>query len=327
MKTNLQKIGVLTSGGDSPGMNAAIRAVVRTALVNKLKVTGIRRGYEGMMDGDFIPLRSSDVSGIIHQGGTFLKTSRSAAFYTPEGREKAYHQLKNAEIDAVVIIGGEGSFKGALAFSQEWDIPVVGIPGTIDNDINGTDYTIGYDTALNTVVEAIDKLKDTARSHGRIFFVEVMGRKAGLLAINSGIACGAEAILIPESDDDLKQLDDFLRKEYKKKETSGIVVVAEGDEAGGAMKIAEISRTKHPEIDFRVSILGHIQRGGSPTAIDRVNATKMGVASVKALLNNLHGIMIGLINGNVVEVPFAQAVKLSSPVPPDLLEIQQLLNI
>ncbi|MDP2889816.1 MAG: 6-phosphofructokinase, partial [Bacteroidota bacterium] len=280
-RKKLQKIGVFTSGGDAPGMNAAIRAVTRAAIANKLKVVGIRRGYQGMIEGDFIPLKSNDVSGILQTGGTMLKTARSAEFRTPEGREKAYQQLKKAEIDAVVVIGGDGSFTGALVLSQEYDISFVGIPGTIDNDLYGTDYTIGYDTALNTVVEAVDKIKDTARSHGRIFFVEVMGREAGLLALTSGIACGAEVILIPESNEQHSELQKFLKKGYRKKETSGIIMVAEGDEAGGAIKIAEQVRREHPDLDVRVSILGHIQRGGSPTAKDRVNATKMGVAAVE----------------------------------------------
>lgn len=326
-RKKLQKIGVFTSGGDAPGMNAAIRAVTRAALAHKLKVVGIRRGYEGMIDGDFVSLKSSDVSGIMQTGGTILKTARSAEFRTPEGREKAYLQLKKAEIDAVVVIGGDGSFTGALVFSQEYDIPFVGIPGTIDNDIYGTDYTIGYDTALNTVVEAVDKIKDTAHSHGRIFFVEVMGREAGLIALNSGIACGAEVILIPEIKEDESQLDKFLTKGYKSKESSGIVIVAEGEEAGGALKIAKKVEKEHPDLDVRVSILGHIQRGGSPTCVDRVNATKMGVAAVDALLDDQKSIMIGLDNKTIVHVPFNKAVKLNHTIDTNLLEIQKLLNI
>lgn len=326
-RKKLQKIGVLTSGGDAPGMNAAIRAVTRAAIANKLKVVGIRRGYQGMIEGDFISLRSSDVSGILQLGGTMLKTARSAEFRTPEGREKAYQQLKKAEIDAVVVIGGDGSFTGALVMSQEYDIPFVGIPGTIDNDMYGTDYTIGYDTALNTVVEAVDKIKDTARSHGRIFFVEVMGREAGLLALNGGIACGAEVILIPESKGQHDELTKFLNKGYKNKETSGIVMVAEGDEAGGAMKIADDVRKEHPDLDVRVSILGHIQRGGRPTAKDRVNATKMGVAAIDALLDDQKSIMIGLDNEKIVHVPFNKAVKLNHSIDTNLVDIQKLLNI
>ena len=326
-RKKLQKIGVFTSGGDAPGMNAAIRAVTRAAIANKLKVVGIRRGYQGMIEGDFIPLKSSDVSGILQLGGTILKTARSNEFRTPEGREKAYQQLKKAEIDAVVVIGGDGSFTGALVLSQEYDISFVGIPGTIDNDMYGTDYTIGYDTALNTVVEAVDKIKDTARSHGRIFFVEVMGREAGLLALTSGIACGAEVILIPESKEQHEQLKKFLNKGYKNKETSGIIMVAEGDEAGGAIKIAEKVRKEHPDLDVRVSILGHIQRGGSPTAKDRVNATKMGVAAIDALLDDQKSIMIGLDNEKIVHVPFNKAVKLNHTIDTNLLDIQKLLNI
>lgn len=326
-RKKLQKIGVFTSGGDAPGMNAAIRAVTRAAIANKLKVVGIRRGYQGMIEGDFIPLKSNDVSGILQTGGTMLKTARSAEFRTPEGREKAYQQLKKAEIDAVVVIGGDGSFTGALVLSQEYDISFVGIPGTIDNDLYGTDYTIGYDTALNTVVEAVDKIKDTARSHGRIFFVEVMGREAGLLALTSGIACGAEVILIPESNEQHSELQKFLKKGYRKKETSGIIMVAEGDEAGGAIKIAEQVRREHPDLDVRVSILGHIQRGGSPTAKDRVNATKMGVAAIEALLDDQQSIMIGLNNEKIVHVPFNKAVKMNHAIDINLLEIQKLLNI
>jgi len=326
-RKKLQKIGVLTSGGDAPGMNAAIRAVTRAAIANKLKVVGIRRGYQGMIEGDFISLKSTDVSGILQTGGTMLKTARSKEFRTAEGREKAYQQLKKAEIDAVVVIGGDGSFTGALIMSQEYDVPFIGIPGTIDNDIYGTDYTLGYDTALNTVVEAVDKIKDTARSHGRIFFVEVMGREAGLLALNSGIACGAEVILIPEWKESREQLKKFLSKGYKNKETSGIVMVAEGEEAGGALKIAEEVRKEHPDLDVRVSILGHIQRGGRPTAKERVNATKMGVAAIDALLDDQKSIMIGLDNEKIVHVPFNKAVKLNHSIDTDLLDIQKLLNI
>jgi 6-phosphofructokinase 1 len=326
-RKKMQKIGVFTSGGDSPGMNAAIRAVTRAALANKLKVVGIRRGYQGMIEGDFINLKSSDVSGILQLGGTMLKTARSSEFRTAEGREKAFQQLIKADIDAVVAIGGDGTFTGALVFSQEYNFPFIGIPGTIDNDMYGTDYTIGYDTALNTVVEAVDKIKDTARSHGRIFFVEVMGREAGLLALTSGIACGAEVILIPEAKGDYNYLKKFLDKGYKNKETSGIVMVAEGDEAGGAMKIAEDVRISHPDLDVRVSILGHIQRGGSPTAKDRVNATKMGVAAIDALLDDQKSIMIGLNNEKIVHVPFNKAVKLNHTIDTNLLDIQKLLNI
>ena len=325
-KKMIQKIAVFTSGGDAPGMNAAIRAVTRAAIVNKLKVTGIRRGYQGMIEGDFISLKSSDVSGILQVGGTMLQTARSDEFRTAAGREKAFQQLKKAEIDAVVVIGGDGSFTGALVMSQEYNISFIGIPATIDNDMYGTDYTIGYETALNSVVEAVDKIRDTARSHGRIFFVEVMGREAGLLALTSGIACGAEVILIPESNEQHIELEKFLHKGYKKKESSGIIMVAEGDEAGGAMKIAEKVRNEHPDLDVRVSILGHIQRGGSPTAKDRVNATRMGVAAIEALLDDQKSIMIGISNEKIVHVPFNKAVKLNHSIDNNLLEIHKLMN-
>ncbi|HWR01631.1 MAG TPA: 6-phosphofructokinase [Chlorobaculum sp.] len=326
-RSKLQKIGVFTSGGDAPGMNAAIRAVTRAAISNKLKVVGIRRGYQGMIEGDFLPLKSADVSGIIQMGGTILRTARSNEFRTPEGRHKAWLQLQKAGIDAAVVIGGDGSFTGALTMSQEYNISFVGIPGTIDNDMYGTDYTIGYETALNSVMCAVDKIRDTAESHGRIFFIEVMGREAGLLALNSGIACGAEVILIPESKEQHDALNRFLEKGYKKKERSGIIIVAEGDEPGGALKIADQVRRDHPDLDVRVSILGHIQRGGSPTANDRVNATKMGVAAVDALLDDQKSIMIGLDNGKIVHVPFNKAVKLNHSIDCKLLEIQKMLNI
>lgn len=322
----IKKIGLLTSGGDAPGMNAAIRAATRAAIAAGREVAGIRRGYQGMMEGDFVPLHSSDVSGILQLGGTILKTARCKEFRTPEGRSKALRQLKDAAIDAVIVIGGDGSFTGAWVMSQECDIPFVGIPATIDNDMYGTDYTIGYETALNSVVEAVDKIKDTARSHGRIFFVEVMGHEAGLLAMHSGIACGAEVILIPESKAQHDELEKFLARGYRDKESSGIVMVAEGDEAGGAMLIADRVRKEHPDLDVRISILGHIQRGGSPVARDRINATRMGVAAVEALLNDQKSIMIGLDNDQLVHVTFNKAVKLNHSIDTNLLEIHNLLN-
>ncbi|NTW69437.1 MAG: 6-phosphofructokinase [Chlorobiaceae bacterium] len=322
----IKKIALFTSGGDAPGMNAAIRAVTRAAIVNHLEVVGIRRGYQGMIEGDFMPLYASDVSGIMHQGGTMLRTARSDEFRTPEGRRRAYRELKNADIDAVVVIGGDGSFTGALVMSQEYPVSFVGIPATIDNDMFGTDYTIGFETALNTVVEAVDKIRDTARSHGRIFFVEVMGCEAGQLALHSGIACGAEVILIPESQEQGDDLNNFLHNGYKNKESSGIVIVAEGDETGGAMKIAERVCKDHPELEVRVSILGHIQRGGSPTANDRINATRMGVAAIDALIDGQNNIMIGLESDEIVRVPFMNAVKLHHSIDEHLLEIQRMMN-
>jgi 6-phosphofructokinase 1 len=325
-RKGIKKIGVFTSGGDSPGMNAAVRAVTRTALANKLEVVGIRRGYQGMIEGDFVRLRSSDVSGILQLGGTFLQTARSKEFMTEEGRAKAYTNLRKEGIDAVVVIGGDGSFTGALVFSQEYDIPFVGIPGTIDNDMYGTDYTIGYDTALNTIVQAVDKIKDTASSHGRVFFIEVMGRDAGQLALKAGIACGAEVIFIPEVKTQSEVLENFLNKGYKNKKSSGIVMVAEGEKAGGALKMAQETQSQHPDLDVRVSILGHMQRGGSPTGIDRVAATQMGVAAVEALLDDQKSVMVGLKNDKIVHVPFVKVVKLNREIDQDLLAIQRVIN-
>jgi 6-phosphofructokinase 1 len=319
-------LGLLTSGGDAPGMNAAIRAVTRAALANNLKVLGIRSGYQGLIEYNLQQLSATDVSGILHQGGTMLGTARSTAFKTIEGRCKAYNNLKQSAIDALVVIGGDGTFTGAMIFSQEFDIPIVGIPGTIDNDMYGTDYTIGYDTALNTVVQAVDKIKDTALSHGRIFFIEAMGREAGLLALKSGIACGAEVILIPETSVDEQELNKFLEKGIKEKLTSGIVMVAEGDKMGGAFKIAQKVAKEHPRLDVRVSILGHMQRGGSPTAQDRVIASQMGVAAVEALLDDQKSIMIGLQNNKIVHVPFNKTVKSNRPIDSDLLDLHRVLN-
>lgn len=329
-RKKLEKIAVFTSGGDAPGMNAAIRAVTRTAIAHKLKVMGIRHGYQGMIEGDFVTLKARDVSGIIHQGGTILKTARSKEFLTKEGRAKAYENLEREGIDAVVVIGGDGSFSGAMVFSLEYDIPFIGIPGTIDNDLYGTDYTIGYDTALNTVVEAVDKIKDTASSHGRIFFIEVMGREAGQLALSSGIAVGAEAILIPESSsgEQEQEMEKFLRKGYKEKDRSGIIIVAEGGETGRSIKIAEKVAKEYPFLDVRVSILGHIQRGGTPSAKDRIAATKMGVSAIEALLDDQQSIMIGLVkNDRIVHVPFSKAVKLDHSIDKDLLDILRVINI
>jgi 6-phosphofructokinase 1 len=325
-RKGIKKIGVFTSGGDAPGMNAAVRAVTRAAISHKLEVIGIRRGYQGMIEGDFVRLRSNDVSGIMQLGGTFLQTARSAEFRTDEGMAKAYQQLKENEIDAVVVIGGDGSFRGALSFSQQYDIPFIGIPGTIDNDMYGTDYTIGFDTALNTVVEAVDKIKDTASSHGRIFFVEVMGREAGQLALKAGIACGAEVILIPEIQSDEEELSNFLTKGYKNKKRSGIIMVAEGDKAGGAFKLAEKVQREHPDLDVRVSILGHMQRGGNPSAVDRVKATQLGVAAIEALLDDQKSIMIGLRDDKIVHVPMVKVVKMNRGIDDDLLSIHRAIN-
>ena len=310
----------MTSGGDAPGMNAAIRAVTRAGINNNLEVFGIMRGYEGMIEGDIIPMNSETVSGIIQKGGTFLLTARSKRFHEYEGRREAYEQLKRFDIDAVVIIGGDGSFKGANNMSEEFDIPFIGIPGTIDNDLFGTDYTIGFDTALNTVVEAVDKIRDTASSHNRIFFVEVMGREAGFVAINSGIACGAEMIMIPEEKGRLEKARRFLAERARKNKSS-IILVAEGLEEGGAMDIAGLLKPEFPQFDIRVSILGHIQRGGSPSAKDRVIASRMGAAAVEALLDNQKCIMIGLANDKIVHVPLNKTVKMHKTIDQTLIDL------
>ncbi|MDY0198506.1 MAG: 6-phosphofructokinase [Tenuifilaceae bacterium] len=325
-KKEIKCIAVLTSGGDAPGMNAAIRAVTRAALANNVKVFGINYGFQGMIENDFFELDYEDIGGIIGLGGTILKTARCKEFMTYEGREKAYQNLKEKNIDGVVVIGGDGSFKGAAQFSSEFNIPFIGIPGTIDNDINGTDYTIGFDTALNTVVQAVDKIKDTARSHGRIFFVESMGREAGLLALASGLACGAEVILIPEVLEQEEALDRFIHKDLINKKTSGIIMVAEGYKTGGALKIAERVKAQHPDIEARVTILGHIQRGGNPTAQDRITATRMGVAAINSLLAGKENLMIGLKDRAIVEVSFGLAEKAYRPINKEFVDIQEVLT-
>jgi len=321
----IKKIGVLTSGGDSPGMNAAIRAVVRTAVYEGLEVMGIMCGYQGMINADFKPLQAHSVSDIIQRGGTILKTARCEEFRTPEGRAKAYVNLKEAGIDGVVVIGGDGSFTGARLFNEEYDIPFVGIPGTIDNDIFGTDYTIGYDTALNTVVEAVDKIRDTASAHNRMFFVEVMGAEAGFIALYSGIASGAEAIVIPEIKDDARNLKAMF--EGGRKKSSAIIIVAEGDEGGGAFAIAESVKEDFKGFDIRVSVLGHLQRGGSPSAIDRVNASRLGHAAVEALIDAQKSVMVGLANGEITLVPFRKAVKLHKDVNHNLVALAKILSV
>jgi 6-phosphofructokinase 1 len=324
----LKKIGVLTSGGDAPGMNAAIRAVVRAAIYHNLEVVGIKQGYHGLILDRIETMNSKSVSNIIHQGGTVLKSARSKGFRTPEGRKKAYDNLIKHGIDALVVIGGDGTFTGARIFGQEYDIPIVGIPGTIDNDLYGTDYTIGYDTALNTVVEAVDKIRDTASAHSRLFFIEVMGRDAGFLALRSGIASGAEAVLVPEIDTDFKQLYAFLENGMNKDKSSSIVLVAEGEKiSGGAIQVAEKVAQEYPDYDTRVTILGHIQRGGSPSAFDRVTASRLGVSAVEALIDDQKSIMVGLVNKEVVQVPFNQALKNKKKLNPALLELTKVLSI
>ncbi len=322
----MKKIAVFTSGGDSPGMNACIRAVVRTGIFQRLEVVGITHGYEGMIDGRFIPLKSESVSGIIQRGGTILKTARSSRFLTAEGMKQAYESLKKEKIDGVVAIGGDGTFRGAVEFNMSYDVPFIGIPGTIDNDLAGTDYTLGFDTAVNTVVEAVDKIRDTAASHDRLFFVEVMGRDAGSIALLSGISVGAEAILIPETKTHIDGLISRLSRGWHRNKTSMIVIVAEGDEAGGAYKIAELVKNKIPNIDTRVAVLGHIQRGGNPTCNDRVLASRLGVASVEALMTGRREEMLGIVNGEIGYTPFTQAVK-QHVINQNLLKIAEILSL
>lgn len=316
----ISRIGVLTSGGDAPGMNAAIRAVVRSGINRGLEVFGIRMGYQGMIEGDIAQMQSEDVSGIIQMGGTILQTARCQEFHSKARREESYKQLERFGIDAVVAIGGDGTLKGANAMARESNIAVVGIPGTIDNDIYGTDYTIGYDTALNTVTEAVDKIRDTASAHNRIFFVEVMGHEAGFVAINSGIACGAEVIMVPEKKNQLDHVRGFLR-ERARKNRSSIIIVAEGLAEGGAMKIANTVASEFPQFDIRVSILGYIQRGGSPSNKDRIVASLMGVAAVKALIADKKSVMVGWRNEQVTYVPLSKSIKLREPVSDEMLSI------
>jgi 6-phosphofructokinase 1 len=322
----MKKIAVFTSGGDAPGMNACIRAVVKTAIHHNVQVVGVMHGYNGLVDNDFIPLDVSSVSNIIQRGGTILKTARSKSFLTLEGREQAFKNLQAQHIDGIVAIGGDGTFKGALEFSKLSTIPLVGCPGTIDNDLVGTDFTIGYDTAINTVIEAVDKIRDTAESHDRVFFVEVMGRDAGLIALRSGIAAGAEAIIIPETKTDLDAIIARLQITRAHK-SSKIVMVAEGDEAGGAFNIAEQVKKQLPTIDIRVAILGHIQRGGRPTTMDRVNSSRMGFAAVEALLAGETNVMIGIVDKKICYTPFSKAVKHRIGLMPDLLKMMEVLSI
>lgn len=308
-------------------MNAAIRAVVRAAIYNGCEAYGIYDGYQGLIEGDVRRLKSRDVSNIIQRGGTILKSARSPEFRTVEGRAKAAAVLAEYKIDALVVIGGDGSFTGARLLVQEHDIPVVGVPGTIDNDLFGTDSTIGYDTAVSTAVEAVDKIKDTASAHNRLFFVEVMGRDVGFIALRTAIATGAEAVLVPEVETDMVDLEHFLEKDYNPKNSSGIVIVAEGEKSGGAYSIAEKVSQKHPDYDIRVSILGHMQRGGSPSPFDRVLASELGVAAVDALMDDQKSIMVGIMNREVVHVPFNKTIKHTKSLNPELLGLVKILSI
>ena len=320
-------IGILTSGGDAPGMNAAIRAVTRAAIFNGLKVKGIYRGYKGLYSNEIEDFKTENVSNIIQRGGTILKTARCKEFMTPEGRKVAYDNMVKAGIDALIIIGGDGSLTGARIFAQEYGVTCIGLPGTIDNDLYGTDTTIGYDTALNTIMECVDKIRDTATSHERLFFVEVMGRDAGFLALNGAIASGAEAAIIPEFSTEFDQLEDFIKNGFRKSKNSSIVLVAESELTGGAMHYAERVKNEYPQYDVRVTILGHLQRGGSPTANDRILASRLGVASIEALMEGQRNVMVGVQNDKVVYVPFSKAIKNDKPIDRDLVGVLRELSI
>ncbi len=327
MNKPIKTIAVLTSGGDSPGMNAAIRAVVRGAAFNGMKCFGIYRGYQGLIENDFEELGPRSVRNLINRGGTFLKSARSKQFREKEFRKKAFNNLQANAIDALVVIGGDGSFTGADIFSKEFDIPVIGIPGTIDNDINGTDFTLGYDTALNTVVEAIDKIRDTASSHDRLFLVEVMGRDAGDIALNSGIGAGAEEILIPEENLGVEKLVEALHKSSKTGKTSSIVVVAEGDQIGkNIAKLALRLEKELPEYETKVTVLGHIQRGGSPSCFDRVLASRLGVGAIDALKDGKSNIMVGIEHKKIVHVPFETAINIKKTLDFDLMRVADIVS-
>lgn len=325
MAYKLNCIGILTSGGDAPGMNAAIRSVTRAAIYNGIRVKAIYHGYKGLITGDVREFQTQDVSNIIQHGGTILKSARCQEFKTPEGRQTAYETILREEIDALVVIGGDGTFTGARYFAQEYNVPIVGLPGTIDNDLWGTDSTIGYDTALNTIVQCVDKIRDTASSHERLFFVEVMGRDAGFLALNAAIASGSEAAVIPEHQTSVDQLESLINNGFRKSKNSSIVIVAEG--GGGAQAIAERIRTQHPEYDIRVSILGHLQRGGSPTSYDRIIASRMGVAAIEALKDEQRSVMVGIVNDRIVLVPFTKAIKEDKQVSQEKIGVLQILSI
>lgn len=319
------KIGVLSSGGDSPGMNAAIRAVVRTGIFYDMEVYGVMRGYSGMIDDDIMKMESRSVANIIQRGGTILKTARCKEFYEPAGRKKAYENLKKRGINGLVIIGGDGSFKGALKFSQEFDIPCIGLPGTIDKDIAGSDFTIGFDTAVNTAVEAIDKIRDTADAHDRLFIIEVMGRDAGYIALHSGIATGAEHIIIPERKTDIEDVIESLQEKERRKKLVNMIVVAEGGDSGGADEISKIIKLRLPSADIRICILGHIQRGGSPTCIDRLIASRMGYSAVECLIEGRHNVMVGIINNKMHFTPLEKAVKAKQRISDEWMKIVRIL--
>lgn len=323
----MKRIAVFTSGGDSPGMNACIRAVVRTAIYHGIEVYGIRKGYNGMISGDFYRMESSSVSNTIQKGGTILKSARSKEFMTREGREQAYEQLKKFQIDGLVAIGGNGTFTGASIFKEEFGIPIVGAPGTIDNDLYGTDYTIGYDTAVNTALDAIDKIRDTADSHERVFFVEVMGRDSGYIAMPCAIGGGAEIVMIPETITSIEQVIDTLRNGWERSKTSFIIVIAEGDEEGNATQIAAQVKEALPQMDARVTILGHVQRGGAPTAADRLLASQIGIATVEGLINGKTDVMAGIVNSRLVYTPFKDTINKKKIINQRFVRMVEILSI
>ncbi len=325
MERKVTKIGVLTSGGDAPGMNAAIRAVVRTGIYNKLEVFGIMRGYTGLIENDIFKMESKSVANIIQRGGTILKTARCKEFYSFEGRKQAYENLKKHDINGLVVIGGDGSFRGAQIFSHEFDIPCIGLPGTIDKDIAGTDFTIGFDTAVNTAVEAIDKVRDTADAHDRLFIIEVMGRDSGYIALHSGIATGAENILIPEQETDVEGVINALMEKHGRKKLVNIIVVAEGEKFG-AVELARVINERIPDQEVRVTILGHIQRGGSPTCFDRLIASRMGYAAVECLLEKRYNVFVGILNNKMHYIPLDQAVKKKQTMSEDWMKIVKILS-
>jgi 6-phosphofructokinase 1 len=325
MSKNIKRIAVFTSGGDAPGMNAALRAVVRTASFHDMHVYGIMRGYEGMIDGDLKRLERGDVGNIIHRGGTILKTARSQRFMTPEGRRSAYESLLAFDIDACIAIGGNGTFTGAQVFTGEYDIPFIGIPGTIDNDLFGTDLTIGFDTSVNTAVEAADKIRDTADSHNRLFFVEVMGRHSGFIALNTAIGSGAGSMLIPETDTSIEELVDALKKGARRKKLFSLVIVAEGNKNGNATEIARKVKEAFDFYDTKVTIIGHLQRGGSPTGLDRVLASRLGFSSVEGLIKGEQNVMTGIVNNKIKYTPFEQAIAEAKELDNDLVRMAEIL--
>ncbi|MCR9103240.1 MAG: 6-phosphofructokinase [bacterium] len=327
MSREIKRIAVFTSGGDAPGMNAAVRAVVRNASYNDMHVFGIRRGYEGMIDGELERLEPRDVGNIIHRGGTILKTARSQRFMTPEGRRSAYETLLAHDIEACIAIGGNGTFTGASVFTEEYDIPFIGVPGTIDNDLFGTDMTIGFDTAVNTAIEAVDKIRDTADSHNRLFFVEVMGRHSGFIALNTAIGSGAGSVMIPETDTTIEELVEFLKMGARRKKLFSVVIVAEGNKNGNASEIAAQVKEAFDFYDTKVTIIGHLQRGGSPTALDRVLSSRLGFNAVEGLVNGQKNVMTGLVNGKIKYTPFAEAITKSKNLDNDLVRMAEILAL